>query len=76
MDNIIEDDAERESLLAKPTCLIIVGRPVISPFFNIILVIKFCLGDRDIQLCDIICADRALAKPPWPKKLQIPGGAS
>ncbi|XP_034755964.1 adenylate kinase 9 isoform X3 [Etheostoma cragini] len=27
VDNLIEDDAERESLLAKPTCFIIVGRP-------------------------------------------------
>ncbi|XP_039637151.1 adenylate kinase 9 isoform X2 [Perca fluviatilis] len=27
LDNLIEDDAERESLLAKPTCFIIVGRP-------------------------------------------------
>ncbi|KAL7388763.1 hypothetical protein ABVT39_020280 [Epinephelus coioides] len=27
VDNLIEDEAERESLLAKPTCFIIVGRP-------------------------------------------------
>uniref|UniRef100_UPI0037E901CB adenylate kinase 9 n=1 Tax=Semicossyphus pulcher TaxID=241346 RepID=UPI0037E901CB len=27
VDNLIEDDAERESLLAKPTCFIIIGRP-------------------------------------------------
>ncbi|KAM9339254.1 adenylate kinase 9 [Symphorus nematophorus] len=27
VDNIIEDEAERESLLAKPTCFIIIGRP-------------------------------------------------
>ncbi|KAK9531540.1 hypothetical protein VZT92_010959 [Zoarces viviparus] len=27
VDNLIEDEAEREGLLAKPTCLIIVGRP-------------------------------------------------
>uniref|UniRef100_I3K723 Adenylate kinase 9 n=1 Tax=Oreochromis niloticus TaxID=8128 RepID=I3K723_ORENI len=29
VDNLIEDEAERERLLAKPTCFIIVGRPVI-----------------------------------------------
>ncbi|XP_075315081.1 adenylate kinase 9 [Odontesthes bonariensis] len=27
VDNLIEDEAERQSLLAKPTCFIIVGRP-------------------------------------------------
>ncbi|KAK1889504.1 Adenylate kinase 9 [Dissostichus eleginoides] len=27
VDNLIEDEAERETLLAKPTCFIIVGRP-------------------------------------------------
>ncbi|XP_069014339.1 adenylate kinase 9 [Embiotoca jacksoni] len=27
VDNLIEDEAERESLLAKPTCFIIIGRP-------------------------------------------------
>ncbi|XP_040920922.1 adenylate kinase 9 [Toxotes jaculatrix] len=27
VDNLIEDEAERENLLAKPTCFIIVGRP-------------------------------------------------
>nr|XP_040016288.1 adenylate kinase 9 isoform X3 [Gasterosteus aculeatus aculeatus] len=27
VDNIIEDEAERETLLAKPTCFLIVGRP-------------------------------------------------
>ncbi|KAI3363735.1 hypothetical protein L3Q82_001351 [Scortum barcoo] len=27
VDNIIEDEAERERLLAKPTCFIVVGRP-------------------------------------------------
>uniref|UniRef100_A0A8C2ZHF6 AAA+ ATPase domain-containing protein n=1 Tax=Cyclopterus lumpus TaxID=8103 RepID=A0A8C2ZHF6_CYCLU len=27
VDNLIEDEAEREGLLAKPTCFIIVGRP-------------------------------------------------
>lgn len=30
VDNLLEDEAEGESLLAKPTCFIIVGRPVIS----------------------------------------------
>lgn len=33
MDNLIEDEAERERLLAKPTCFIIVGRPVICVSF-------------------------------------------
>ncbi|XP_044026265.1 adenylate kinase 9 isoform X2 [Siniperca chuatsi] len=27
VDNLIEDEAEKESLLAKPTCFIIIGRP-------------------------------------------------
>lgn len=30
VDNLIEDEAERETLLAKPTCFIIVGKPVLS----------------------------------------------
>lgn len=34
VDNLNEDEAERESLLAKPTCFIIVGRPVISLSFT------------------------------------------
>lgn len=32
VDNLIEDEAERERLLAKPTCFIIFGRPVSSLF--------------------------------------------
>lgn len=34
MDNLNEDEAERESLLAKPTCFFIVGRPVICLSFT------------------------------------------
>uniref|UniRef100_A0A673AJA2 Uncharacterized protein n=1 Tax=Sphaeramia orbicularis TaxID=375764 RepID=A0A673AJA2_9TELE len=33
-DSLNEDDAERESLLAKPTCFIIIGRPVIHTHTN------------------------------------------
>ncbi|XP_070781653.1 adenylate kinase 9 [Enoplosus armatus] len=32
VDNLNEDEAERESLLAKPTCFIIVGRPGVGKF--------------------------------------------
>lgn len=35
VDNLIEDEAERERLLAKPTCFIIVGRPVIYIYIYI-----------------------------------------
>lgn len=28
VDNLIEDEVERDSLLAKPTCFIILGKPV------------------------------------------------
>lgn len=28
VDTLIEDETERESLLAKPICFIIIGRPV------------------------------------------------
>uniref|UniRef100_A0A7N8XC24 Uncharacterized protein n=1 Tax=Mastacembelus armatus TaxID=205130 RepID=A0A7N8XC24_9TELE len=36
MDNLIEDEAEREILLTKPTCFIVVGRPVISLFLYLL----------------------------------------
>lgn len=34
MDNLIEDEAEAESLLAKPACFIVVGRPVMFLSFS------------------------------------------
>uniref|UniRef100_A0A667Z4H0 Uncharacterized protein n=1 Tax=Myripristis murdjan TaxID=586833 RepID=A0A667Z4H0_9TELE len=34
VDNLNEDEAERESLLAKPTCFIIVGKPVTYLFLS------------------------------------------
>lgn len=30
MDNLFEDEAERIKLQAKPTCFIVVGKPVIT----------------------------------------------
>ena len=32
VDNLMEDEIDRNTLLAKPTCFIIVGKPVISLF--------------------------------------------
>lgn len=33
-DNLIEDEAEQERLMAKPICFIIVGRPVTHKYLH------------------------------------------
>ncbi|KAM8832237.1 adenylate kinase 9 isoform 2-T2 [Spinachia spinachia] len=48
VDNIIEDEAERESLLAKPTCFIIVGRPGVG---------KSTLAKKIAESCKCILID-------------------
>lgn len=35
VDNLIEDEADKDVLLAKPTCFVIFGKPVSCPKFKL-----------------------------------------